>query len=40
MEDLKDSGGNMDQYAIKDRVEKFRDRCMEEMGGAVPGVPE
>ena len=41
MDELKDSGGNMDQYAIKDRVEKFRDRFMEEMGGAQPpGAPE
>ncbi len=40
MDELKDSGGNMDQYAIKERVEKFRDRFMEEMGGAVPGAPE
>lgn len=40
MDELKDSGGNMDQYAIKDRVEKFRDRFMEEMGGAAPGAPE
>jgi hypothetical protein len=40
MNDLKDSGGNMDQYAIKERVEKFRDRFMEEMGGGVPGAPE
>ena len=40
MNDLKDSGGNMDQYAIKERVEKFRDRFMEEMGGAAPGAPE
>jgi len=40
MDDLKDGGGNMDQYAIKERVEKFRDRFMEEMGGAVPGAPE
>jgi len=40
MDDLKGSGGNMDQTAIKERVEKFRDRFMEEMGGAVPGAPE
>lgn len=40
MSELKESGGNMDQDAIKERVEKFRDRFMEEMGGAVPGAPE
>ena len=40
MDELKESGGNMDQHAIKDRVEKFRDRFMEEMGGAGPVVPE
>jgi hypothetical protein len=40
MGELKDSGGNMDQSAIKDKVEKFRDRFMEEMGGGIPGVAE
>ena len=40
MGELKDSGGNMDQSAIKDKVEKFRDRFMEEMGGGIPGAPE
>lgn len=40
MDDLKESGGSMDQYAIKERVEKFRERFMEEMGGAAPGMPE
>jgi hypothetical protein len=40
MDELKDSGGKMDQYAIKEKVEKFRDRFMEEMGGAAPGAPE
>jgi len=33
MDELKESGGSMDQYAIKERVEKFRDRFMQEMGG-------
>jgi hypothetical protein len=33
MEELKDSGGELDQSAIKDKVEKFRERFMDEMGG-------
>lgn len=33
MEELKDSGGTLDQEAVKEKVEKFRDRFMEEMGG-------
>ena len=33
MEELKESGGNLDQEAVKEKVEKFRDRFMEEMGG-------
>jgi hypothetical protein len=33
MEELKDSGGDLDQEAVKEKVEKFRDRFMEEMGG-------
>jgi hypothetical protein len=33
MEELKESGGDLDQDAVKEKVEKFRDRFMEEMGG-------
>ena len=33
MEELKESGGDLDQEAVKEKVEKFRDRFMEEMGG-------
>ena len=33
MADLKESGGDLDQSAIKDKVEQFRDRFMTEMGG-------
>jgi hypothetical protein len=33
MEELKESGGELDQAAIKDKVEKFRERFMDEMGG-------
>ncbi len=33
MSDLKESGGDLDQSAIKDKVEQFRDRFMSEMGG-------
>ena len=33
MEELKDSGGELDQEAIKDKVEMFRERFMSEMGG-------
>ena len=33
MADLKESGGDLDQSAIKDKVEQFRDRFMNEMGG-------
>ena len=33
MEELKESGGELDQSAIKDKVEKFRERFMDEMGG-------
>jgi len=33
MEELKASGGDLDQEAVKEKVEKFRDRFMEEMGG-------
>jgi len=33
MEELKESGGTLDQEAVKEKVEKFRDRFMEEMGG-------
>ena len=32
MSDLKESGGNLDQAAIKEKVEAFRDRFMEKMG--------
>ena len=35
MEELKESGGELDQAAIKDKVEKFRERFMDEMGGMV-----
>ena len=33
MEELKESGGTLDPEAIKDKVGKFRERFMEEMGG-------
>ena len=33
MEELKESGGELDQAAIKDKVEKFRERFMDDMGG-------
>ena len=33
MADLKESGGELDQAAIKDKVEQFRERFMNEMGG-------
>jgi len=33
MSDLKESGGELDQAAIKDKVEQFRERFMNEMGG-------
>lgn len=33
MEELKESGGTLDQEAVKEKVEKFRERFMEEMGG-------
>ena len=33
MSDLKESGGELDQSAIKDKVEQFRERFMNEMGG-------
>jgi hypothetical protein len=33
MADLKESGGELDQTAIKDKVEQFRERFMNEMGG-------
>jgi hypothetical protein len=33
MADLKESGGELDQSAIKDKVEQFRERFMDEMGG-------
>ena len=33
MSDLKDSGGDLDQSAIKEKVEQFRDRFINEMGG-------
>jgi hypothetical protein len=33
MEELKESGGELDQSAIKDKVEKFRERFMDDMGG-------
>ena len=32
MSDLKESGGTLDQAAIKEKVEAFRDRFMEKMG--------
>jgi hypothetical protein len=32
MSDLKESGGTLDQAAIKEKVETFRDRFMEKMG--------
>ena len=32
MEELKESGGTFDQETIKDKVEKFRDKFMDEMG--------
>lgn len=32
MRDLKESGGNLDQAAMKEKVEAFRERFMEEMG--------
>ena len=32
MEELKESGGTLDQEAIKEKVGKFRERFMEEMG--------
>jgi hypothetical protein len=32
MSDLRDSGGTLDQAAIKEKVEAFRDRFMEKMG--------
>ena len=35
MEELKESGGELDQSAIKDKVEKFRERFMDDMGGMV-----
>ena len=35
MADLKESGGDLDQSAIKDKVEQFRDRFMNEMGGGM-----
>ena len=35
MADLKESGGDLDQSAIKDKVEQFRDRFMSEMGGGM-----
>jgi len=31
MSDLKESGGTLDQAAIKEKVEAFRDRFMEKM---------
>lgn len=33
MEDLKQSGGELDQTAIKEKVEQFRERFMDQMGG-------
>ena len=35
MADLKETGGDLDQSAIKDKVEQFRDRFMSEMGGGM-----
>ena len=32
MEELKESGGELDQASIKDKVEKFRERFMDDMG--------
>jgi len=39
MEELKESGGELDQAAIKDKVEKFRERFMDNMGD-MGGLPE
>ena len=32
---IKETGGELDQAAIKDKVEQFRERFMNEMGGAM-----
>jgi len=36
MEELKESGGELDQAAIKDKVEQFRERFMNDIEGMVP----